>query len=236
MTVFCFDLDGTICTNTNGNYHKAKPFYDVIRQINHLYDSERHTIKIMTARGCLSGKEFSEFTEKQLKKWGVKYHQLIMNRKPYYDVHIDDKSDYASNWRFHGKRVGLIAGSFDLIHPGYIRMFKEAKTVCDHLVVALHVNPNSERKNKESPVQHVEDRREVLESIKYIDEVVNYKTEKDLYKLLYSDIQPHVRILGEDYKNKSFTGDDLEDIEIYYVKRNHSFSTTRLKKDIRGEE
>ena len=88
--VYVFDIDGTICTNTNGEYEEAEPFAKMKRKINKLY--ENNEIIMMTARGATSGIDWSEFTEKQLNSWGLKYHRLIMNQKPYGDVYVDDKA------------------------------------------------------------------------------------------------------------------------------------------------
>jgi len=89
--VYVFDIDGTICTNTNGNYVFAEPFPDIVRAINLLYD-RGDIIKMMTARGATTGQDWTELTAKQLANWGVRYHELIMNKKPYGDVYVDDKA------------------------------------------------------------------------------------------------------------------------------------------------
>lgn len=127
-------------------------------------------------------------------------------------------------------KIGLIAGNFDVIHPGYVRYFEDAKNHCKHLIIALHVDPTIERPEKIKPILTKEERTEVLLSIKYIDEVVYYNTESELLELL-KRIKPHVRILGSDYKGRSFTGDDLG-IPVYFHKRNHEWSTTRFKNKI----
>jgi len=127
-------------------------------------------------------------------------------------------------------KIGLIAGNFDVIHPGYVRYFEDAKNHCKHLIIALHVDPTIERPEKMKPILTKEERTEVLLSIKYIDEVVYYNTESELLALL-KRIKPHVRILGSDYKGRSFTGDDLG-IPVYFHKRNHEWSTTRFKNKI----
>ena len=124
-------------------------------------------------------------------------------------------------------KKGLIAGNFDVIHPGYVRYFKDAKDHCDHLIIALHEDPTIERPNKSKPILNKEERTEILLSIKFIDEVVYYNTESELLGLL-SKIKPHVRILGSDYKGKKFTGDNLG-IPVYFHKRDHNWSTTRFK-------
>ncbi len=88
--IYYVDIDGTICTNTNGNYKLAKPLVNRIEIINHLYESG-HEIHYWTARGGHSRKDYSELTKKQLTEWGCKYTELHM-KKPSYDVFIDDKA------------------------------------------------------------------------------------------------------------------------------------------------
>ena len=96
MKIYVFDIDGTICTNTYGDYGKAVPFYEKIKLINNLYDSGKY-IKFFTARGSGTGKDWYLFTKNQLDKWGVKYHELIMG-KPEGDIYVDDKGRNALSW------------------------------------------------------------------------------------------------------------------------------------------
>ncbi len=96
--IYCFDIDGTICDTSGNDYPSAAPFPDVVSKINSLYD-EGHTIKMFTARGSVSGKDWTDFTIAQLSEWGVMYHELIMNKKPHYDILIDDKAISAMAWR-----------------------------------------------------------------------------------------------------------------------------------------
>lgn len=126
---------------------------------------------------------------------------------------------------------GFVAGSFDVIHPGVIRMFKECKKNCTNLIVALHSSPEKILK----PILSLEERLEILESIKYIDMISLYKTEEELLNLLVIfkyQIEPRnkgiVRFLGDDYKNKDYTGKNL-DIPIYWINRDHGWSTTKYK-------
>lgn len=128
------------------------------------------------------------------------------------------------------KRVGLIAGAFDLIHPGYIRMFKEAKQVCDHLIVALQDDPTLDRPYKLKPIQTWNERKEILSSIVYVDEILSYSTESDLLELL-KETKFDLRILGADYEGKSYTGSELGH-NTHYCQRSHGYSTTALKKKI----
>ena len=129
------------------------------------------------------------------------------------------------------KITGIVAGCFDLIHPGYVQMFKDAKTVCNHLIIALHEDPSHERPHKHKPMQTTEEREIILKSIKYIDEIVYYKTEKELEKLLL-EIKPNYRIIGSDYLEKDFTGKNIKGIEVYYHKREHDWSYSKLRKKI----
>lgn len=123
---------------------------------------------------------------------------------------------------------GVIAGNFDVLHPGYIEMFKEMKKNCTVLIVLLHSDPSIERPHKLKPILSVEERKEMLLSLKYIDNVFVYTYEAQLYDLLKLG-EFDKRFLGDDYINKPFTGDDLR-IPIHYLDRSHGWSTTKFKK------
>ena len=123
---------------------------------------------------------------------------------------------------------GVIAGNFDVIHPGYIAMFKEMSTKCDCLVVLLHTDPSIERPHKLKPILNADERKELLLSLKYVDDVVRYTYEEQLLDLLKIG-EFDIRFLGDDYINKSFTGDNLK-VPIHYLDRSHGWSTTKFKK------
>jgi len=125
-------------------------------------------------------------------------------------------------------KKGVIAGNFDVLHPGYIKMFKEMKENCTVLIVLLHTDPSIERSHKLKPILSVDERKEILLSLKYVDDVIRYTYEEQLYDLLKMG-EFDVRFLGDDYKNKPFTGDNLK-IPIHYLNRDHGWSTTRYKK------
>ena len=168
---YCFDIDGTICStpiNKEGkpDYKNAKPIIYIRDYINNLFDQGNFII-FQTARGKSSGIDWTEFTENQLKSWGFKYTVLFkLFCKPTADIFIDDKAINVSDWlKEIPLKKGILAGAFDLIHPGYVRMFKEAKLYCNHLTVALHDDPSVERKNKLQPCQKVLERKEILDSI-----------------------------------------------------------------------
>jgi len=109
-------------------------------------------------------------------------------------------------------------------------MFNEAADHCDKLFVCLHEDPSIERSSKLKPILSIEDRLKILKSLKQIYYVVPYKTEKELYTYLYEN-EFDVRFLGEEYKEKEFTGRDL-DIPIHYINRGHGWSTTQFKRKI----
>lgn len=229
MIRYAFDIDGTICNNTAGHYQSAQPFPEIIEKINSLFD-EGHHIKMFTARGAGSGIDWTETTQNQLKDWGVKYHELIMNKKPGFDLLIDDRVMHVDDFRkkFLGKKiVGFVASAFDLLHPGYILMLQDAKERCDYLIAALHNDPTVERTTKNKPIQNAYERRLILESVRYVDEVVEYSTEKELEQLLLLK-KPDIRIIGSDWKDKEYTAKDLP-IKIHWHHRNHDWSTTNLR-------
>ena len=125
---------------------------------------------------------------------------------------------------------GVIAGNFDVIHPGYVKTFKECKENCDHFVILLHSDPTIERPEKLKPVLKVEERIEVLSSIKYIDEIQVYTYEKELIEILKNG-DFTIRFLGDDYIDRNFTGSHLN-IPIHYISRDHGWSTTKFKNAI----
>ena len=125
-------------------------------------------------------------------------------------------------------KIGIIAGNFDVIHPGYIHMFDECKNYCDTLLLLLHDDPSVERPEKIKPILSLNERTMILNSLKQIDQIITYKTESDLYEILMNK-KIDVRFLGDDYRDTSFTGDDL-DIPIHYLDRSHGWSTTKFKK------
>ena len=129
------------------------------------------------------------------------------------------------------RKTGFTCSCFDLFHAGHIMMLKEAKSVCDYLIVGLQTDPTIDRPEKNKPIQSVFERYVQLEACKYVDEVVVYATEKDLLDILHS-YPIDVRIVGDEYKDKDFTGKDLSHIEMYYNNRKHSFSTTELRKRV----
>ena len=129
---------------------------------------------------------------------------------------------------------GVIAGNFDAMHPGYIKMFNEMKQHCSVLVVLLQTDPTIDRPEKNQPIQSVFERYVQLEGCKYIDEIIPYATEQDLVDILLT-YNINVRFIGEEYKTKDFTGKQIcvdKGIKIHYNSRQHSFSTSGLRKRI----
>jgi glycerol-3-phosphate cytidylyltransferase len=127
-------------------------------------------------------------------------------------------------------QVGLVAGAFDVIHPGYIFLLKDCKSKCDILVVAIQDDPSIDRPEKLKPVLAREQRAMIMQSIRYVDWVVFYKTEDDLLRLL-EEIKPDVRFLGNEYRGRPITGADKA--RIVYHARHHDWSSTKFKEMIR---
>ena len=126
--------------------------------------------------------------------------------------------------------IGFTCGAFDLLHAGHIVMLEEAKSHCDHLIVGLHTDPTIDREEKNKPVQSVYERYVQLNAVRYVDEIIPYDTEQSLIDLLQSQ-KIDIRFIGEDYRDKGFTGDDLP-LQVFYTSRQHSFSSSSLRKRI----
>jgi glycerol-3-phosphate cytidylyltransferase len=131
-------------------------------------------------------------------------------------------------------RVGFTCSTFDLLHAGHVTMLEEAKRHCDFLIVGLQNDPTLDRTEKNKPVQSIVERQIQLAAVKYVDEIIIYNTEQDLIDLLLT-LPIDVRVLGEEYKSKDFTGKDIakqRGSKIVYNGRDHSFSSTSLRKRV----
>ena len=131
-------------------------------------------------------------------------------------------------------RVGFTCSTFDLLHAGHVQMLREAKEQCDYLICGLQMDPSVDRAEKNAPVQTIVERYTQLKGVKYVDEIIPYATEKDLEDIL-TMYHIDVRILGEEYKDKTFTGRAIcasRGIELYFNKRDHRFSTSDLRKRV----
>jgi len=131
-------------------------------------------------------------------------------------------------------KVGFTCSTFDLLHAGHVQMLREAKEQCDYLICGLQMDPSVDRAEKNAPVQTIVERYTQLKGVRYVDEIVPYATEKDLEDIL-TMYHIDVRILGEEYKDKTFTGRAIcasRGIELYFNKRDHRFSTSDLRKRV----
>lgn len=128
------------------------------------------------------------------------------------------------------KRIGFTCGSFDLLHAGHLIMLKEIKAQCDFLVVGLQTDPTIDRPEKNKPIETVEERITRLKGCKYVDKILIYDTEGDLYNLL-RELRPDIRFIGSDWKGKQFTGYDLP-IQVIYNSRDHNYSSSNLRERI----
>jgi glycerol-3-phosphate cytidylyltransferase len=131
-------------------------------------------------------------------------------------------------------KVGITFSTFDLLHAGHVQMLREAKEQCDYLICGLQLDPSLDRPEKNSPVQTVVERYTQLAGVKYVDEIIPYASEKDVEDIL-TMYHIDVRILGDEYKEKDFTGKDIckkRGIQLYFNKREHRFSSSDLRKRV----
>nr|WP_297307721.1 adenylyltransferase/cytidyltransferase family protein [uncultured Flavobacterium sp.] len=135
-------------------------------------------------------------------------------------------------------KIGITFSAFDLLHAGHIKMLEDAKRQCDFLICGLQTDPTLDRPEKNKPVQSVVERYIQLEGCKYVDQIIPYATEQDLEDILKS-FKIDVRILGDEYQDKNFTGRKFceeKGIELYYNRRDHRFSSSCLRKIVAEKE
>lgn len=128
-------------------------------------------------------------------------------------------------------KVGFTCSAFDLLHAGHVQMLRDAKDQCDYLICGLQVDPTLDRPEKNQPIQSIVERYTQLKAVSYVDEIIPYSTEEDLEDIL-AMYHLNVRILGEEYRDKDFTGKDIcrkRDIDLHFNKRDHRFSSSGLR-------
>jgi glycerol-3-phosphate cytidylyltransferase len=125
---------------------------------------------------------------------------------------------------------GFVAGAFDVIHPGYIKLFRDAKEHCKRLIVLIHADPSIERPHKLKPILSIEERADILLELQSIDQVSVYHTEEGFLNWMHLHPE-YVRFLGDDYIDQPFTGKELSN-PVIYLDRSHQWSTTKYKKSI----
>ena len=128
-------------------------------------------------------------------------------------------------------KIGFTCSSFDLLHAGHVQTLREAKEHCDYLIVGLQIDPSLDRPEKNPPIQTIVERYSQLKAVRYVDEIIPYKTEQDLEDILEL-YTIDVRVLGEEYRDKDFTGKDIcrkRDIDLHFNRRDHRFSSTLLR-------
>jgi glycerol-3-phosphate cytidylyltransferase len=146
--------------------------------------------------------------------------------------------DKVKDLKERGLRIGITFSTFDLLHAGHVAMLSECKNHCDYLIAGLQTDPTLDRASKNAPIQTVVERQIQLGCNRFVDEIVVYQTEKDLQDILLT-LPIDVRILGIEYENKDFTGKDIcmnRGIEIVYNGRDHSFSSSNLRKRVADAE
>ena len=135
-------------------------------------------------------------------------------------------------------KIGITFSAFDLLHAGHVKMLEEAKQHCDYLIVGLQTDPTLDRPTKNKPTQTVVERYIQLKACKFVDEIIPYATEQDLEDILQS-FNIHVRIVGDEYKDRNFTGREYcekKGIELYFNIRDHRFSSTGLRFEVYQKE
>lgn len=154
---------------------------------------------------------------------------VLRNAPDFFSIPVESFHDSVLPDGRRRMKVGIIAGAFDVIHPGYILAFQEAKLHCSHLVICLHIDPSVERPEKSKPILSWQERKVILESIRYVDYVMPYATENDFLGIL-KHVDPDIRFLGQDYSTgiKAVTGAELN-IPIHYLDRSHGWSSTKFK-------
>ena len=132
------------------------------------------------------------------------------------------------------KKIGITCSTFDLFHAGHVIMLEEAKRQCDYLIAAIQVDPTIDRKSKNKPVQSIIERQIQVSSCKHVDEIIVYSTEKELEDIFMA-LPIDIRILGEEYKDTDYTGQDIcmkRGIELHFNKRDHFFSSSDLRQRV----
>ena len=135
-------------------------------------------------------------------------------------------------------KVGITFSTFDLLHAGHVKMLEEAKRVCDYLIVGLQLDPSIDRAEKNAPTQTIIERYIQLKGCIHVDEIIPYVTENDLLDILQS-FKIDVRIVGDEYIEKQYTGRsycEKKGIDIYYNSRDHRFSSSGLRKQVKIAE
>ena len=130
--------------------------------------------------------------------------------------------------------VGFTCSAFDLLHSGHVQMLRDAKERCDYLICGLQVDPTLDRPEKNKPIQTIVERYTQLKAVSYVDEIIPYSTEEDLEDIL-SMYDLNIRILGEEYRDKDFTGKDIcrkRDIDLHFNRRDHRFSSSGLRQRV----
>ena len=128
-------------------------------------------------------------------------------------------------------KKGITFGAFDLFHAGHVLMLKEAKSVCEYLIVCVQTDPSLDRTTKNTPVQSIVERQIQVSACKYVDEVIIYDTEADVLEILET-MDWDIRIIGDEYKDKEFTGRDKYLGQCYFNQRTHSFSSSELRQRV----
>ena len=230
MSKLCYvvDVDGTVCNDTRGDYHSAKPIPHRIEYFNKLFD-QGHEVHYWTARGGHSGINWSTVTRQQLDDWGAKYTTFATGKKPY-DVLVDDRAFNADLFfSVLSKSKIFVNGTFDILHTGHLSMLKYAKNLG---IVTVAIDSDERVKKLKGPTRPVNseyERKEMLLSLKYVDNVIIFNTDEELRELVG---QHDTMVKGADYKDKPIIGQDVCK-ELVFFDVIQGFSTTNKIKQIK---
>ena len=132
-------------------------------------------------------------------------------------------------------KIGITFGTMDLFHAGHVLMLQEAKNECDYLIVGIQTDPSIDRPEKNAPIQSIVERQIQVNACKYVDETIVYTTEAELEEILKA-VMWDVRILGDEYRDKPFTGRDFTLDRCYFNRRPHTFSSSELRHRVAKQE
>lgn len=223
---YAFDIDGTICELAKDHdYSKTHPFQDVVDSVNFLH-SQGHHIVMFTARGGASGRNWHDLTVRQLKDWGVKYHELVDKGKPNVDFFIDDKAINALDWRSkiqNKSEIGIASGYFNPLHLGHLEYLNAAKQRCKYLIVIVN-NDLQVSLKKSKLFMNESHRQKIIANLKAVDEcVISIDTNKAQVTTLEKIILENPKATISFFNSGDRKAGNLEPLESVFCRANNIF-------------
>lgn len=233
---YMFDIDNTLVYTIGNDYKNSIPIQHRIDRVNNLFDSG-NTIYLFTARGMASGKNYYELTKKQMENFGIKHHDLIMN-KPDFDVFIDDKAISVNEWDMRQPNMSSpiiwTNGCYDILHIGHIKLFEYCRVLAEACggIFIIGIDSDSrvnQLKGKNRPFNNQSDRKEILMSIKGVNKVYIFNSSEELSQIIKL-LSPQVLVVGDEYKDKYVIGSEYCKSIVYFPKNNKISSTKIISK------